>query len=115
MSYGNHDRTEASELFRPKDSDNANRIFDTRGSSGNNPEKLARILASWDLFINIMGWNTKDKNGNNDKPLANLTGFLAQYQGSVDTAYHNDYKDIQIAQEVVRRQTERKGISILQQ
>ena len=105
--------------FKQKDENSSKQIFDTRGSAGNNQEKLARILASWSIFINIMGWQGKPATNNNlaepPKPLANLIQFLEQYQGSVNAKYHNDYKDIQIALEVEKRRAERKGISILQQ
>jgi len=52
-----------------------------------------------------MGWQ--------DKPLANLTKFCASYQASIDAKYHNDFKEIAIAEEIERRREQRKGLSIL--
>lgn len=101
------EQAEQQEIFRQKSQDSAKQVFDTRGSSGNSSTDLARILTAFDMFIKIMNWQ--------DKPLASFTTFLAQYQGSVDAKYHNDYKDIQIAEEIEKRRAERKGISILQQ
>lgn len=100
------EQAEEQELFRPKNQNGGN-IFDTRGSSGSNNVKLARILTAFDFVMGIMGWK--------DKPLANLTNFLTQYQASIDTKYHNDYKEIRIAEEIERKRAERKGISILSQ
>lgn len=97
------------EDFRKVDS-NENKhkmLFESRGSAGRNNEKLAQILFAFDLAINIIGWQ--------NKPLANLSKFLTSYQASVDAKYHNDFKDVMIAEEIERRRSERKGISILQQ
>ena len=101
------EEAENQELFRQKTKSNANVIFQTIGSSGRNPLKLAQILATFDFVINLLGWQ--------DKPLANLTTFLTQYQASVDAKYHNDFKDVLIAEEVERKRSERKGLSILNQ
>lgn len=86
---------------------NTELVFASKGSAGNNPQKLAQICSIWDFVINIMGWQ--------DKPLANLSKFLTEYQASIDAKYHNDFKDVLIAEEIERRREERKGISILQQ
>lgn len=98
------EKAEEQELFRQKKDDNTN-IFQTKGSSGSNTVKLARILTTVDFVMGLLGWQ--------DKPLANLTYFLTQYQASIDTRYHNDYKDIKIAEEIERKRAERKGISVL--
>ena len=84
----------------------AETILSTKGSAGNNSEKLARILAAWDFACYVMGWE--------DKPLGHLSAFFSQYQGSLNAKYHNDFKDVLIAEEIERRKTERKGISIMQ-
>lgn len=105
MSFS--EKAEEEVQFRQKRSDNSGLIFHAGGSAGRNPVKLARILATFDLVISIMGWE--------DKPLANLTKFVTNYQASIDAKYHDDFKEIQIAEEIERRRTERKGISILQQ
>lgn len=102
-----HEKIEQQELFRQKANDNTNMIFAAKGTAGRNPQKLAQILSAFDMFINIMGWE--------DKPLANLTTFLTSYQASIDAKYHNDFKDVLIAEEIERRKAERKGVSILQQ
>lgn len=76
-------------------------------SAGKNNEELARLLSAWGLIISIFGWE--------DKPLAKLVEFVTHYQASIDGSYHKDLKDVLIAEEIVKRQSERKGISILQQ
>lgn len=101
------EKSEEQELFRQKQSSNTGQIFDTNGSAGNNGTDLARIMSGFDTFIAIMGWQNKN--------LAKFSTIVTQYQGSVDAKYHNDFKDIQIAEEIERRRAERKGISILQQ
>ena len=105
MADSFNEQAETQELFRQKARDNSTMIFATHGSAGRNPLKLAQILATFDLVINCLGWQ--------DKPLANLATFLTQYQASVDAKYHNDFKEIQIAEEIERRREQRKGISIL--
>lgn len=99
---------EQREMFRRKNDGSASilNIFRTNGSAGNNNEKLARILAAFDTFIKTMKWEKK--------PLAKFSETIAQYQASVNGKYHNDYKDILIAEEIERRRAERKDISILQ-
>lgn len=99
------EKAEEGELFRQKIRDNSTLIFASQGSAGRNPEKLAKILSAFDLVINIFGWQ--------EKPLANLTSFLTQYQASVDAKYHNDFKDVQVAEEIERKRAERKGLSII--
>lgn len=101
------EQAEDNELFREKKKTQINKIFSTIGSAGRNSEQLARILVAFDTTINMLGWQ--------EKPIANLTHFLTQYQASVDAKYHNDFKDVLIAEEIERRRSERKGISILQQ
>jgi len=101
------EEAENQELFRQKQRSNASDIFHTSGSSGSNPIKLAQILATFDFVMDLLGWQ--------DKPLANLTTFLTQYQASIDTKYHNDFKDVLVAEEIERKRSERKGLSILNQ
>lgn len=100
------DKIEQAQLFKKQSLNNAGLIFSHKGSSGRNPLRLAQILTTFDFIINLLKWQ--------DKPLANLTNFLTQYQASIDAKYHNDYKDILIAEEVERRRMERKGLSIFQ-
>jgi len=113
-----HERAEEQELFRQKNNNanQSNMILLTAGSSGNNQEKLARILSAFDTFIKIMKWTEKDlaSFSSIEKDLASFSSIVNQYQGSVDAKYHNDLKDILIAEEIERRRSERKGISILQ-
>jgi len=101
------DRVEEEITTRQRNTNNSEAIFTTKGSAGANPEKLAQILTAFDFAINILGWQ--------DKPLANLTKFLTQYQASIDSHYHNDYKDVLVSEEIERKRAERKGISILSQ
>ena len=93
--------------FRQKATSNIGLVFQSSGSAGNNSLKLAQILSIFDFNIQLLGWQ--------NKPLANLSSFLTSYQASLDAKYHNDFKDISIAEEIERKRSERKGISILQQ
>ena len=99
------EKAEEEQLFRQKGNSHIDAIFHTKGSSGSNNEKLAQILTAFDFAMGLLGWQ--------DKPLANLTNFLTQYQASLDTKYHNDFKEVLIAEEIERKREERKGISIL--
>ena len=101
------ERIEEEQMFKPKNSSDIKAIFSTGGSAGNNPEKLAKILSAWDYFINIMGWQNDD--------IASLSNVITQYQASLEAKYHNDFKDVLVAEEIEKRRAERKGISILQQ
>lgn len=101
------EKAEEEVLFRQKQADNSMLIFQSRGSAGRNPQKLAQILSIFDTVIGIMGWQ--------EKPLANLSQFLTSYQASIDAKYHNDFRDIKIAEEIERKRAERKGVSILAQ
>ena len=101
------EQAEQQELFRQKPKDNSGMMFFSDGSAGNNPLKLAQILAVFDFNIALLGWKKK--------PLASLTRFLTTYQASLDAKYHNDYKEVLVAEEIERRRSERKGISVLQQ
>ena len=99
------EKAEQEQMFRQKQSSNINAIFHTGGSAGSNSEKLAQILTAFDFTMNLLGWQ--------ERPLAKLTNFLTQYQASLDTQYHKDFKDVLIAEEIERKREERKGISIL--
>lgn len=101
------EKAEEQELFRQKQSDNSLALFNVSGSAGRNPTRLAQILVVFDFNINLLGWQ--------NKPLANLSKFLTQYQASIDAKYHNDFKEVQISEEIERKRAERKGISILNQ
>ena len=109
MTESFNEKAEEQELFRRNNNsgNQQNMILQTSGSAGNNSEKLARILSAFDIFIVVMKYE--------EKPIAKLSGIISQYQGSVDAQYHNDLKAILIAEEIERRRSERKGISILQQ
>lgn len=93
--------------FRQKSNNNPQLMFNALYSAGYNPKKLAQICSAFDMFISIMGWQEKD--------LATWTTKLLHYQASIDGKYHNDYKDVLVAEEIERKRAERKGISILQQ
>lgn len=107
MADSFQEQAEKEELFRQKQSSSIGLIFQSSGSAGNNPVKLAQILTIFDFNIQLLGWQSK--------PLASLSKFLTSYQASLDAKYHNDFKDISIAEEIERKRSERKGISILQQ
>lgn len=101
------EKLEEGQLFRQKAKDNSGMMFQTKGSSGANPLRLAQICSVFDYVMIILGWQ--------DKPIANLPKFLTQYQASINAKYHNDYKDVLVAEEIERKRAERKGISIMQQ
>lgn len=101
------EEAEKNEMFRQKLSGPSGAMFQSSGSAGNNPLKLAQILSVFDLNMHLLGWQ--------DTPLANLTKFLTQYQASLNAKYHNDYKEVLIAEEIERKRSERKGISVLSQ
>lgn len=101
------EQAEQDEIFRQKVKDNSGILFRADGSAGNNPLKLAQILCVFDFTMNVLGWS--------DKPLANLSRFLTQYQASLDAKYHNDYKDVLISEEIERKRADRKGLSITHQ
>lgn len=92
---------------RQKNTANSLEVFRTSGSAGNNPQRLAQLLTGFDLAMAILGWQ--------DKPLANLTKFVTGYQASLDAKYHEDFKDVLIAEEIERKRAERKGISVMSQ
>lgn len=100
MSFA--EEAEDRELFRQKASDNSSALFTAKLSAGANQRKLAQILTAFDLAINILGWQKK--------PLADLTHFVTHYQASVDTRFHNDYKDVLVAEEIERKRANRKGL-----
>lgn len=93
--------------IRQRNNNNPEAMFSTKGSAGNNNEELARFITAFDFAMNILGWQ--------DRPLANFTKYLTQYQASVDTKYHNDFKDVLVSEEIEKKRAERKGISILSQ
>ena len=101
------EKIEEKEMFRSKSKDDSSAIFNTNGSAGNNNENLAKILSAYDYCMRLLGWQ-------NDS-VASLSNIATQYQASLEAKYHNDFKDIKIAEEIEKRRTERKGISILSQ
>lgn len=101
------DNIEQNELYRHKRNDNSILLFEASGSAGRNPTKLAQILSTFDFVMGLLGWE--------EKPLANLSQFLTSYQASIDAKYHDDFKEVQIALEIEKRRSERKGLSIFQQ
>ena len=73
------------ELFRQKQgsgSSFAEPTFRATKSAGNNPVKLAQILAVYDYACRLLGWP-------ND-----LSEIVANYQASVNSEYHKDYVKI---------------------
>lgn len=100
------EKQEEKELFRRQVVSSSKSIFDTKGSAGSNNQKLAQILGAYDIFIQVMGWT--------NKPIANLADVITGYQASLNGRYHNDYKAVLIAEEIARRQSERRGFSITQ-
>ena len=100
-------RIEEEQMFKPKNSTDINAIFSTAGSAGNNPEKLAKILSAYDFAMHVFGWQNDD--------IACLSNVITQYQASLDAKYHNDFKEVLVAEEIEKKRAERKGISILSQ
>jgi len=98
------EQAEQQEIFRKRQTDDAGAVFQSSGSAGRNTQKLAQILSVFDFNIRLLGWQ--------DKPLANLSLFLTQYQASIDAKYHNDYKEIKVSEEVERKRADRKGFTI---
>lgn len=101
------DKIEEEQLFKSKSNIDIKAIFNTGGSAGNNPEKLAKILSAYDYVMCVLGWQKED--------IANLSNIITQYQASLDAKYHNDFKEILVAEEIEKRRAERKGISVLSQ
>ena len=101
------EKIEEQQLWKPKTNDSSKSIFSTKGSAGSNNEPLARILSAYDYAMSILGWQNED--------IASLSGIITQYQASLDAKYHNDYKDVLVAEEIEKKRAERKGISILSQ
>lgn len=101
------ERLEEELKFRNKSNSNNLALFTATQTAGHNPQKLAQILSIFDFVIGLIGWQ--------NKPLADLSKFLVNYQASIDGKYHNDFKDVLVAEEIERKRAERKGISILSQ
>lgn len=82
------------DLFSNKESheDMAKHIFDSKGSHGNNNERLAKLLVTWDFCMGLLKWND-----------VKLTDIVTDYQASVNTKYHNDYKAIKTIEELDKK------------
>lgn len=102
-----HEEVEKKELFRQKESDKSAAMFAAKGTAGRNPTRLAQICSTFDYVMNLLGWQKKS--------VAELSRILTEYQASIDAKYHNDFKEVLIAEEIERRHAEQKGISILSQ
>lgn len=98
------DRIEEEITTRQQNVNNSELVFLSKASAGSNPVELARIVTAFDFVIGLLGWEKK--------PLANLSKFLLGYQASIDAKYHNDFKDVLVAEEVERKSANRKGVSI---
>ena len=101
------EKIEEEQMFKPKNSSDIKAIFSTGGSAGNNPEKLAKILSAYDFVMHVFGWEKEN--------IASLSNIITQYQASLEAKYHNDFKEVLVAEEIEKKRAERKGISILQQ
>lgn len=89
------------QLLRETNEKDLSAVFLTKGSAGKNPERLTKLLTTWDFVVNLLGWQ--------DKPLANLSMIVTQYQASNDTrSYHDDYVEIEKADEALNKQSRRR-------
>lgn len=103
MTYGQQFEDQA--LFKPKlaSSDNAKHLFATDGSHGANPKKLAQLLVVWDFTMDQLDWEVK------------LSSIVTDYQASIDTHYHNDYKAVATIEELDKRLAKRRTSAYKQQ
>lgn len=100
MTYGQRlEEQMDGRMFSPKDNDSnrAKQLFESIGSHGANPKKLAQLLAVWDYVTGQLGWNVK------------LSDTVTNYQASIDTRYHNDYKAVATIEELDRRMAMRRS------
>lgn len=100
------EKAEQQELFRQKSSVNVEVLFKSLGSAGRNPKRLAQILSTFDFVIHLLKWG--------EKPIANLSVFLTQYQASIDAKYHDDVKDVLVADEIKRQRAARRRAGMVQ-
>jgi|SRR3972149_4344742 len=84
-------------LFGIKTDSVSQQLFRTDKSSSNPNSELARIVAVWDMTMNEFKW-----------PDCKFSEIIREAQASVDGKYHNDVKEVAIAQEIEVR-SERKG------
>ena len=93
---------EEKKLFTPKANadDRARHLFNTGGSAGANPEKLARLLIAFDFAMSLLGWDD-----------VSLTSIITGYQASVDAKYHDDYKSVATIEELDRRMAIRRSMT----
>lgn len=96
---------QSGKFAQTKASSNALSMLWAKLTAGRNNDKLARILTTYDFAMLTLGYK--------DKPIAKFSELLTGYQASIDGHYHNDLKAVLIAEEQVKRQAERKGISIV--
>lgn len=79
-------------------------MFDAVKQAGNNKDKLARLLITWDYICTIMNW-----------PNENLSELVSRYQASVDAKFHNDYKAVATIEELDNRMATRRSSGLLRQ
>ena len=104
-------RVEEQELFRHKSGnvDHSGAVFRSYGSSGNNPQRLAQLIAVFDITMNLLGWDKPmvdiDKNGQQiiTRPAVLFSSIITNMQASIDGKYHNDYVKIAVSDEIVRK------------
>jgi hypothetical protein len=103
MTYGQ--QFEERQMFAPKatDSNRAKEMFESLGSHGANPKKLAQLLTVFDFTMSILGWND-----------VTLSKTVTSYQASIDTRYHDDYKAVATIEELdyrlAKRRSNRQGL-----
>lgn len=84
-------------LFGVKTDSVTQQLLRTDKSTDNPNVELARIMSVWDMVMNEFGWED-----------CKFSSIIRDAQASVDGKYHNDIKEVAIAQEIQARD-ERKG------
>ena len=100
MTLGQRFEEERKGMFGQKDTTNdnrANHMFSALRTHGANPKRLAQLLTVWEYTMKILEWDD------------NLTSIVADYQASIDTRYHDDYKAVATIEELDRRLAMRRA------
>lgn len=84
-------------LFGVKKDSVTAQLFRTDRSAGNANVELTRIQVVWDMVMDEFKWDD-----------CKFSSMIHDAQASVDGKYHNDVKEVAIAQEIENR-AERKG------
>lgn len=71
--------------------DRAKHLFEAIKSHGANNRKLAQLLTALDFGLKLLDIE------------CNLTDIVVNYQASIDSKYHEDYKQVATTEEIDRR------------